>query len=350
MKVKDSLRLVGTLAILFSATASFAQIIHEQSGVILPSQIDEMEILQRANGTFGEFAQAFDYKNDTDRIEVNIFKATYPNPSVWFPYAQDHLIKLLKPGNPQKSNDPSIAKVGSTSTNAIRQTYQFSNHYQSSSIAVVGFGDWMAFIMSTSKSLSPTEQKTRMDGILSEISVNRTINGNVPVTTIDRCQESAPTAPRTIESTQLISPISFEMSVVGGLAAQYANVDASGISKDGLTRAPQQFCREFSESKKTSWFRRKSEDLLRTWITPVSVTGMSVQGMLVPSPTEDDNENVVGTLIANNFERSSVVGFTANRPHPVYTQITAMSGLLESSKIASVAHKTSSIELVNQEE
>lgn len=350
MKTLHFLSLAVALTCALISEDSVAQIVHEQSGVILPATIDGMEILPRNKGGFGDFAQAFDYRNEADRIEINIFKATYPNPSVWFPYAQDLLIQRLKPGEPQEFYNPLIVAVGSSASNAIRQTYRFSKHYQSSSIAVVGFGDWLTFIMSTSKILSPAQQKARMDDILSKITTNRSLSNTVPISIIERCENSRPNPLSTRDNTELLSPISFEMSAAGGLAALVTNTDASGVNQDGLTGNPGNFCREFSASKKTSWFQRKGEDLLQTWITPVSVTGLSVQGMLVPSPTDENNENLIGAIIANNYERSSVVGFTTIRPHPVYTQITAMKGLLESPKIASVAHKSSSIELVNQEE
>lgn len=350
MNTRKLLSLTFFATLVCQSNLSVAQTVHSESGISLPSSVDDMKISRRDKGEFGEFAQGFDYKNDADRIEVNIFKATYPNPSVWFPNAQDHLTKLLRPGGPKKYNDPSIVAVGSTSPNAIRQTYQFSKHYKSSALAVVGFGDWLAFIFSTSKSLSPIEQKNRLDNILSRITVDRTVDGAGPIIIMDHCQESIEIGPQTEENAEFASPVSFEMSVLGGLAAQLSNADATGASHDGLTNSPKDYCREYSPTKKTSWYRRKSHDLLQTWITPVSITGWSIQGMLVPSPTDEDNENLIGALVVNNFQQSSVAGLTLDHPHPVYTQLLAMRALLESPKIASVQHKTATIRLVDQEE
>ncbi|MGB7372423.1 hypothetical protein [Erythrobacter sp.] len=325
-----------------------AQTMHEPSGVILPSNVDDMQIAPRKIGIYGEFARAYDFANEADRIEIYVFRATYPNASVWFPMAKRRALGLLEAGQPTPFNEPTIVATGSEAPNTIRQTYWFSKHYKSSAIATVSLGDWIVFVMTTSKVLEPAQQQARMDTILAQVASRGGPSPSPPITVIEQCAQSTMMDSYRIFDTAFISDPGVEMVTIGALGMQFANIGAIAGSPEGLVQSPNRYCMESSESGKTMLFRSKGEDPLRRWIMPMDVSGMSIEGMALPYPSETDEQATIGAVVANNFEGSSLVAMTPEWPHPISSAFEGFKGLMTEPAYAFVDHGSDTITILTE--
>ena len=349
MSVRAAIALV--FAVSTVSTAGYAQVqpfVHEASGIQLPNSFDEMNIDSSKVGAFGELARRYMYSNDADRIEVYIFRASYPNSSVWFSSATDHLKTLLAAGKPTETEKPQLLSVNSDKPNAIVASYRFERHYSSASVAVIGFDKWIVIVQSVSKELDPAAQSMRMAKILPLIGKAKKQENYLPLFFIEACLNTAVEPNNFAPFLPKLEEPQIELKTAGGLAAMLAAQDANAESDAGLANRPELFCQARSASEITKWFRPIVEQPFLKWISTVKTTGLTIQGMAIPSTK--DPEGMTGAVITNDFEKSSVASFSNASPDPVQSQIAGLAGLIGSPKYAFVRYGTNDLNLIGDSE
>ena len=190
----------------------------------------------------------------------------------------------------------------------------------------------------------------RVESILAGISSQGELGAPKPITIMEACDASSEPKPVHPDSSMLKTDASAEILVIGTLGASYASQNATARDPVSLALAPENFCLKTSATGKTAWFEEKGKDPLEKWIMPMQLSGMTIEGMVLPFPTETDGEGTMGALFANNYEHSSVVGFTLERPDPVYTARSGFAGLMLDPTILSVPHKWSEIDAEPQDD
>ena len=141
--------------------------------------------------------------------------------------------------------------------------------------------------------------------------------------------------------------VTLEMRTSGGLGAMVASKDAFAGDR-GVAAQPSTYCRRQSVSGKTVWFESLGAKGLPRWILPVSETGITVEGISVPTTSKSGKVDMQGVLLTNDYSQSSVRGFYHQLPNPVSAQLQALTALAAGSKpYASVKYGTAEISLAD---
>lgn len=350
----DTMFIRAALALAFTMSANLivedakAQpFVHPASGIKLPASVDGMNINAGKAGLFGEFARTYTYSNGPDRIEMFVIRASYPNASIWFSSATDHVKTLLAAGKPTDLGKPQLMSISSNKPNAIIAAFRFEQFYTSASIAVIGFDKWIVIVQSVSKELDPEAQSARMAVILPSIGKAEMQASYLPLVLIESCPEgiTEPSELAPLSNSQPPEP-QIELKTAGGLAAMLASKDAYAEGESGLANRPDLFCKAQSTSGITKWFRPIVEQPFLKWISTVKITGLTMQGMAIPSIK--DPEGMTGAVITNDFEKSSVASFSDAAPDPVQSQMTGLAGLMGNPKYAFVRYGTNDLALVGE--
>ena len=343
-----SLVVSASIALLEATLSSgaFAQtIVHEKSQISVPASIGGMALQTSTKPGLTEFAKSYSYENVDDRIEIVIFRASYPNVGIWFPQAIRQAKQLFGSLPLEPIGEPSRFTLKADKFNGMSQVFKIGSPFASTGIAVVGFDNWLVSVHSTSKTLDTSAQRARLVEILTKIGPAKPVLVKYPLVILDECPANQQN--EFASETEQPSPaITLEMKVTGGLIASLASSGAFGSDPDGLALKPQNYCRAQSPTGKTIWYQTKAGATIPQWILPISITGITVGGM--PGPTTDrrGRDASIGVLVVNDWTRSSVRGFYTAQPNPVSSQVIAMSALALGKPIyASVEYGTNKIDI-----
>lgn len=329
------IRILGTGAWLTAITClpcpGIAQtVVHSGSQITIPARFDEMAVKMSAGpGKYGDLATAYTYQNAEDLVEINVFRASYPSASLWFAQALTRTKQLFSTVDLAPIGNPEPFTIKADKPNGIRAFYKVGAPFVSTSVAVVSFGPWLVSIHSTSKSLDVSQQRARLDRIVAQIVPPSPVTSVYPLTIPIDCPASKQAAFGP-EGDPPLSEVSLEMKTSGGLAAMIASKDAVIAGDKGIAAQPATYCRRQSTSGKTVWYETLDAIGLQRWVLPVSETGVTIEGVLVPTTDKLGNVKMLGALLTNDLSQTSVRGFYASWPNPVSSQLRALSALLQS--------------------
>ena len=333
--------------LLFLPTTVAAQsVVQAGSNISFPAQFDGMTV-EASNGAWGDLASSYIYRNGGDRIEVIVYRPSYPSVSLWFTQGERRTKELFSRVPITPAGSPEIFAAKSRNSNGMRRFYTIGAPFASTSIAVVGFGQWIVSIRSSSKTFDVNQQRARLDKIIEQIVVpSSLVESRYPVVPIADCIGSSKLsfAP---EGEPPLANLTLEMKLSGGLGAMVASQDAF-VGDKGIAAQPSTYCRRQSITGKTVWFESVDAGSMPRWIVPVSETGITVEGMLVPTTNKGGTVEMQGVVLTNDHTQSSVRGFYRQLPNPVSAQLLALTALVAgASPHASVKYGTAEIALVD---
>lgn len=330
--------------LLLPSVVAAQSVVQAGSKIALPAQFDGMAV-ETSTGAWANFASGYSYQNGGDRIEVLVYRPSYPSVSLWFSQGDRRTNELFSRVAIAPAGPAEIFAAKSRKPNGMRRFYTVSTPFASSAIAVVGFGQWIVSIRSSSKTLDVNQQRTRLDKIIGQIVVPSSLTeSRYPVVPIADC----------IGSTKLtfgpegeppLTDLTLEMKASGGLGAMVASQDAFAGDR-GVAAQPSTYCRRQSVSGRTVWFESVDAKGLSRWVLPVSETGITVEGISVPTTNKGNKVEMQGVLLTNDHTQSSVRGFYHQLPNPVSAQLQALTALAAgSTPYASVKYGTNEIAL-----
>jgi hypothetical protein len=140
--------------LLFLPTTVAAQsVVQAGSNISFPARFDGMTV-EASNGAWGDLASSYIYRNGGDRIEVIVYRPSYPSVSLWFMQGERRTKELFSRVPITPAGSPEIFAAKSRNSNGMRRFYTIGAPFASTSIAVVGFGQWIVSIRSSSKTLT----------------------------------------------------------------------------------------------------------------------------------------------------------------------------------------------------
>jgi hypothetical protein len=340
-------RLFIVLAILatFSSPSNAQSIVDAKSQISIPAKIDDMSVQTSNRPARSEYAKGYSYENGSDRIEINVVRASYANVAIWFPSAVKQAKQMFGGLVLEPDSIPMRFTAKANKANGMIQVFKTNGPFPSTAVAVAGFGNWLVFIHSTSKKLDLAAQRMRMGKILAAINPAKSITGAYPMVAPADCPAalSGGVGP---EGEPPLSNISLEMKLSGGLAASLTSNDAFGLDEEGIARKPEAYCRLQSPTGKTVWYRTLASAKIPRWILPISITGATTEGIVVPSTDKKGKVISIGVLITNGYTSSDVRAFYSLWPNPVSAQLTAITALAANlPPYASVAYGTRDVQL-----
>ena len=323
-------------------------IVDSGSKISLPANIDDMQIQPPAfQGIWGNLASGYRYRNTSDLIELNVFRASYPSSSLWFAQAENRTEQLFAAVGLTRVGAPEQITVNAEKPNGLRALYTPGTPFTSTATAVISFGSWLVSIHSTSKTLDINQQRERLSRIIAQIIPSQPTAKTYPLEAYKDC----PSTKQMVlgpEGALPLETISMEMKIPGGLAAMVASKDAGGESESGIAAQPSAYCRRQSPSGKTIWYETVDAAGLQRWVIPVSETGVTVEAMLVPATDKDGRGISMGVVLTNDLTQSSVRSFYNSLPNPISAQLPALAALMSSTKdYASVKYGTDEIKISN---
>jgi hypothetical protein len=336
----------AALSILLPTTVAAQAVVQAGSKIAFPSQFEGMAVAA-SNGAFGELASSYSYQNGGDRIEVIVYRPSYPSVSLWFMQGDRRTNDLFSRVAIAPAGPAEIFTAKSRNPNGIRRFYTVGAPFASTAIAVIGFGQWIVSIRSSSKTLDVAQQRARLEKIIGQIAVPSSLaESRYPVAPIADCIGSTKLT-YGLEGEPPLGNVTLEMKTSGGLGAMIASKDAFA-GNEGVAAQPSAYCRRQSVSGKTVWFESLDAKGLSRWILPVSETGITVEGISVPTTNKSGKVEMQGVLIINDHSQSSVRGFYHRLPNPVSAQLHALTALAAGSKpYASVNYGTAEIALTD---
>ena len=303
--------------------------------------------VEASNGAFGDLASSYFYQNGGDRVEVIVYRPSYPSVGLWFLQGDRRTNDLFSRVAIAPAGPAEIFAAKSTKPNGMRRFYNVGTPFVSTAIAVVGFGQWIVSIRSSSKTLDVNLQRARLDKIIGQIVVPPSLaESRYPVVPIADCigLTKLTFGP---EGEPPLGNVTLEMKTSGGLAAIVASQDAFA-GDSGVAAQPSTYCRRQSASGKTVWFESVDAKGMSRWILPVSETGISVEAISVPTTNKGGKVEMQGVLLTNDYTQSSVRAFYHQLPNPVSAQLQALTALAAGSKpFASVKYGTADIALAD---
>jgi hypothetical protein len=334
---------LGVLLFLPSTVAA-QSIVQAGSKIAFPAKFDGMAV-EASNGAFGDLASAYFYQNGGDRIEVIVYRPSYPSVSLWFLQSDRRTKDLFSRVAIAPAGPAEMFTAKSRNPNGMRRFYTVGAPFASTAIAVVGFGQWIVSIRSSSKTLDVNQQHARLDKIIGQILVPASlIESRYPVAPIADCVGSSKLTFGP-QGEPPMGDVTLEMKTSGGLGAMVASRDAFA-GDNGLAAQPSTYCRRQSVTGKTEWFESVDVKGLSRWIVPVSETGLTVEGMLVPTTNKGGKVEMQGVVFTNEYTQSSVRAFYRQLPNPVSAQLVALTALAAGAKpYASVKYGTAEIAL-----
>ena len=336
----------ATFGILFLVPTNLAaqSVVETGSKIAFPEQFEGMAV-KASSGAGGDLASGYTYQNGGDRIEVIVYRPRHPSVSLWFMQGDRRTNELFSRLAITPASLPEIFGAKSRNPNGMRRFYAVAAPFASTAIAVIGFDQWIVSIRSSSKTLDVNQQRARLDKIIGQIVVpSSMVESRHPVVPIADCIESKKLT-LGLEGDPPLEKVTLEMKVSGGLGAMIASQDAFASDK-GLAEQSSTYCRRQSITGKTVWFESGDDKNLPRWILPVSETGITVEGMLIPTTTKGGKVEMQGVVITNDYTASSVRGFYRQLPNPVSAPLLALTGLATGARpYASVKYGTTEITL-----
>lgn len=336
-----------SIVLFLPSTAAAQTVVQAGSKIEFPTQFEDMAV-KASNGAWADLASMYSYQNGGDRIEAIVYRPSYPSVSLWFMQGDRRTNELFSRVAIAPEGSAEIFAVKSRSPNSMRRFYTIGAPFASTAIAVIGFGQWIVSIRSSSKTLSVGQQRDRLDKFIEQVFVPSPLaESRYPVAPIADCSGSS-TLPFGPEGEPSMENVTLEMKTSGGIGAMVASQDAFSGNK-GLAAQPSQYCRRQSATGKTVWFESVDAKSLSRWILPISETGITVEGMLVPTTTSDGKIHMQGVVLTNDHQRSSVRGFYRHLPNPVSAQLHALTALTAGVRpFASVEYGTNEIALADE--
>ncbi len=335
-----------SILLLLPTTVAAQPVVQAGSKIAFPAQFEGMAV-EASNGAFGNLASGYFYQNGGDRIEVIVYRPSYPSVSLWFMQGERRTNDLFSRVAIAPAGPAEIFAAKSSNPNGMRRFYTVGTPFASTAIAVVGFGQWIVSIRSSSKALDVSQQRARLDKIIGQIVVPSSLAGSrYPVVPIADCIGSTKLAFGP-EGEPLLGDVTLEMKTSGGLAAMVASQDAFAGDR-GVAAQPSTYCRRQSVSGKTVWFESIDAKGLSRWILPVSETGITVEGISVPTTNKGGKVEMQGVVLTNEHTRSNVRAFYRQLPNPVSAQLQALTALAAGAQpFASVEYGTAEIALTD---
>lgn len=303
------------MLLLLPKLAAAQPVVQSGSKITFPAEFDGMAV-RAANGAFPELASAYSYQNNSDRIEVHVFRASYPSVGLWFIQGDRQTNDLFSKVMITPASSTEIFAAKSNRPNGMRRFYNVDRPFVSTAIAVLGFGQWIVSIRSSSKTLNVEEQRARLDKIIQQIEVPSSIvDSRYPVALIADCIR-----PTTLalgpEDERPLAAVTLELRALGGLGAMLTSRDAFA-GDNGLAAQPSTYCRRQSVSGKTIWFETVDAVEIARWVVPIGETGITVEAITVPNTHPSGKVEMLGVLITNDLMQSSVRSVYRQLPHPV---------------------------------
>jgi hypothetical protein len=335
-----------SILLLLPSNVTSQTLVQAGSKIAFPAQFDGMTV-EASNGVFGDLASGYFYQNGGDRIEVVVYRPSYPSVSIWFMQGDRRTNELFSRVSITPSGPAEIFGAKSRNANGMRRFYTVGAPFASTAIAVVGFGQWIVSVRSSSKTLDVGQQRGRLNKFISQIVVPPSLaESRYPVIPAADCVGSSKLAFGP-EGEAPIENVTLEMKTSGGLGAMVVSQDAFAGDK-GLAAQPSTYCRRQSVTGKTVWFESADAKGLSRWILPVSETGITVEGILVPTTSKGGKVEMQGVVLTNDHTQSSVRGFYRQLPNPVSAQLQALTALAAGAKpYASVKYGTAEIDLAD---
>jgi hypothetical protein len=335
-----------SILLLLPSTVAAQPVVQAGSKIAFPAQFEGMAV-EASNGAWGDLASSYSYQNGSDRIEVVVYRPSYPSVSLWFMQGDRRTNNLFSRVAIAPVGPAEIFAAKSRNPNGMRRFYTVGTPFASTAIAVIGFGQWIVSIRSSSKTLDANQQRARIDKIIGQIVVpSSLVESRYSVVPIADCVGSTKLTFGP-EGEPPLGSVTLEMKTSGGLGAMVASQDAFAGDR-GVAAQPSTYCRRQSVSGKTVWFESVDAKGLSRWIMPVSETGITVEGISVPTTNKGGKVEIQGVLLTNDHTQSSVRGFYHQLPNPVSAQLQALTALAAgSTPYASVKYGTAEIALSN---
>lgn len=298
MFLKSSLAAAASILLLFPLTLLAQTAVQSEGKIVVPDSFEGMAV-QDPKGPYGDLAASYSYQNAGDRIEVAVYRPSYPSVSLWFEQSETRTRQLFSRVAITPSGASETFTAKSRNPNGMRRFFTLGAPFASTAIAVVGFGRWIVSVRSSSKTMDVGQQRIRLDQIVEAINVpSSMVESRYPVTPIADCIASKQMALGPLGESALDN-VSLEMKVAGGLAAMIASKDAFA-GNEGVAAQPSAYCRRQSASGKTVWFESVAAEGAQRWVMPISETGITVEGTSIPVPDVAGNFKMQGVVLTND--------------------------------------------------
>lgn len=270
------IRLIAALALIAVPSApALADWSHPLSGISIPDSVGDMRVgaertvLEDGTDTFVQ------YGTDTEPATVYVYRASHPNPALWFERTRAAMIDNV--GRFDQSNAPRSFTLGPGSTpNGVRDQFALDGkRWKATVVAIAQHGERIVKARVTSQTLDPAGASARLDVLLGAVRfANAPKHAPLPLTIPAACADVA-----TLKGKPKSGDKHRTMGAVLGIVAFGEAHIPTGAS--GLAAKPADWCRDDAGDLASAVsFYRKVDGT--AWTALLGDAGMSASAYAFP--------------------------------------------------------------------